>query len=293
MGRTFRPWKRGNNKANTRSRSNIAALPLSAGAAIEKATGVKVTGYNYGQWREQGMTKEYTAVNPIDKNLLFLTLSVQSESRRTHWMEKFIFRFVQKLQIDGQVITCAADKAGNIYITKGVADLYPTMVSHMDTVHDIVPGSEYQVRSDGTKMWAVNPKDGKDTGIGGDDKVGVFVTLSLLRALPVFKAAFFVDEEIGCVGSNMADMTFFDDSSLVLQCDRKGANDFVDNIMGTDLYGEGFSQEVEPILDAYGYDAGSGGMTDVWQLKENGLTVACANMSADTSIRTRGGSTSD
>lgn len=289
MGRNSRPWKRGNNRSNTRSRRNLAALPASTGAIIEKAAGVTigqtqttkvVYTSGYKGWYEQPMTKDYTAVYPMDKNLLFLTMSVQSASRRTYWMEKYITRFCDKLINAGQLISYQVDKMGNIYVTKGVADLYPTMVAHTDTVHDIVPGNEYQVRSDGQKMWATNPKTGNDQGIGGDDKVGIFIALSLLRELPVFKAAFFVDEEIGCVGSRMADMTFFEDSSLVLQCDRKGVSDFVDNIMGTPLYGEGFAQEIEPILQQFGYTSGDGGMTDVWQLKENGLKVATANMSA-------------
>jgi tripeptide aminopeptidase len=288
MTRNYRPWRRGNGKSNTRSRRNVTALPASAGSIVGKTTGVEVTQTtkvhgvytSYKGWYEQTMTKDYTAVNPMDKNLLFLTMSVQSESRATYWMEKFILRFCEKLINEGQEISCSVDKVGNIYVTKGVSDLYPTMVAHTDTVHDIVPSREYQVRSDRQKMWAVNPKTGQDQGIGGDDKVGIFVALSLLRELPVFKAAFFVDEEIGCVGSRVADMTFFEDSSLVLQCDRKGTSDFVDNIMGTPLYGEGFAQEIEPLLTQFGYKSGDGGMTDVWQLKENGLNVACANMSS-------------
>jgi hypothetical protein len=36
---------------------------------------------------------------------------------------------------------------------------------------------------------------GKPTGIGGDDKCGVYACLELLKELPNLKAAFFVSEE--------------------------------------------------------------------------------------------------
>ena len=291
MTGNFKPWKRGNNRSNTRSYRNIAALPASTEKIIEKGTGIQTihrqttrvdyTSYgNSGYWQEQTMLKAYDAINLMDKNLLFLTLSVQSASHQTYFMEKFIYRFVDKLIDEGQDILMSSDGSNNIYITKGKAEVYPTMVAHMDTVHSIVPSKNYQIRSDGERMWAMDPQTGKNMGIGGDDKIGIFIALAMLRDLPVFKCVFFVDEEIGCVGSGLADITFFDNSSLVLQCDRKGTSDFVDNIMGTPLYGEGFAQEVEPILTRFGYTSGDGGMTDVWQLKENGLKVACANMSA-------------
>lgn len=242
-------------------------------------TGTGQKSYFESKWQDP-FTKRYDAIFPMDKNLLFRILSVQSETRRTHRMRSFILNEIRRWADAGMPIAAMEDTIGNIYVMKGVdADVYPTIIAHTDTVHDIVPNSEYQVRSNGISMWAENPKTGGYTGVGGDDKVGIFIALSMLRDLPVCKAAFFVDEESGCVGSDKAQMDFFEDSSLVIQCDRRGAFDFVDSIMGTELYGEEFQQVVDPILDQFNYQACNGGMTDVWQLKELGLKVVAMNMS--------------
>ena len=57
------------------------------------------------------------------------------------------------------------------------------------------------------------------TGIGGDDKCGIFACLSLLEILPNLKVAFFVSEEIGCVGSLKADKAFFNNVGYAIQFD--------------------------------------------------------------------------
>ena len=59
------------------------------------------------------------------------------------------------------------------------------------------------------KLTAYHPTNGNQTGIGGDDKCGVFVCLSLLEHFDILKASFFVEEEIGMLGSKQADPEFF------------------------------------------------------------------------------------
>ena len=41
------------------------------------------------------------------------------------------------------------------------------------------------------------------------------------------KVAFFVSEEIGCVGSRNADMGFFEDARFVIEPDRRGYEDLI------------------------------------------------------------------
>jgi di/tripeptidase len=60
---------------------------------------------------------------------------------------------------------------------------------------------------------------GRPTGIGGDDKCGVFACMTLLRELPYLKAAFFVSEETGCHGSRSADPEFFENVGYGIQFD--------------------------------------------------------------------------
>ena len=209
-------------------------------------------------------------INP----LLLKILNVQSETYDCGRMMDFVLNELFELGcwID-------YDKAGNIYAVKGDADHYPCIVAHLDTVHKIVPDNEYVVISDDEYAFAYNPVKHKMTGVGGDDKVGIYIALQMIRELDACKVAFFVDEEVGCLGSAEADMTFFQDVRFVLQCDRKGNDDFVYNIMGMSLYTDRFSNDILPIISAYGYSENTGGLTDVYQLAENGIGVCVANMS--------------
>jgi len=198
-------------------------------------------------------------------------MAVQTTSYNVKQMNKYIKFFVKGIP------DCKIYKDhGNLYVTRGDADLYPCVVAHTDTVHDIE--TEFYIQRHKDVLYAINGNYER-VGIGGDDKVGIFVALEILRTTPICKVAFFRDEEVGCVGSKLADMKFFTDVSLVMQCDRQGYSDFVNNIFMTKLYDESFSKAVEPILDKYGKVESDGGMTDVWQLAENGLDVAVANMS--------------
>lgn len=213
----------------------------------------------------------------FDKNLLFNTMSVQSSSRNQTAMQDYIVHVVE--QVAGAEWTL--DNAGNIYVTKGQAELYPTVVAHMDTVHRIVPDGQFSIISHDGTWFAFNPIKRELIGIGGDDKVGIFAALSLLMHFDAIKLAFFVDEEIGCIGSEAADMSFFDNASMVLQTDRRGYGDFVQEIYTTELFGKEFKEAITPIITQYGYKTTYlGGITDVGQLKENGLGVACANISS-------------
>jgi tripeptide aminopeptidase len=205
----------------------------------------------------------------IDK--LLEILSVQSHSKKQFRMFAKIVRELSTIENIRMKLN-----EGNLYVIKGEAEIYPCMVSHMDTVHpikkDLYPlvFGDYITGFDRIKM--------KQTGIGGDDKVGVFITLECLRQFDNFKAVFFRDEEIGCVGSYRANMSFFEDCSFVLQCDRRGSEDFVIDT-SVEMSGDEFQDEVLPIIKQFGYKFSDGMMTDVMALKQNGLKVACANMS--------------
>ena len=199
-------------------------------------------------------------------------LRIQSSSGR-EW--RMFARIVRECKRMGCAIE--QDAVGNLYVTKGEGDTYPCAVAHMDTVHDIradltlLCSGDYITGFDCTRM--------RQTGIGGDDKVGVYIALQLLEEQPVMKAAFFVDEERGCVGSSEARMGFFDDCRFVLQADRRGSTDFVTNASGVELCSKAFRRAVRPLLAMYGYKEAQGLMTDVMALKMGGLGVSAINAS--------------
>jgi len=208
----------------------------------------------------------------LDEMLMDI-LRTQSVSNQTKRMRGVIKKYAHQFG-------CSVfSHEGNVYVTKGESNLYPCMVAHTDTVHAIVPDNQYEVHEFDNKLLAFNPVKNDFTGVGGDDKVGIYIALCALRDFPVMKAAFFTDEEIGCIGSGKAKMDFFKDCTLALQCDRKGNDDFIMYAGGTELYSEAFSAAVAPIIKDYGYAEEYGMMTDVMQLKENGLDICCANMS--------------
>lgn len=205
------------------------------------------------------------------KQKLINVLSVQSESYNQFRMFAYIVRELKRLGCTYYTHN------GNLYATKGTADKYPCVVSHMDTVHDI--GSDLTVLEIDDVLTGFNRHTMTQSGIGGDDKVGVFICLQALEHNDNIKAAFFRDEEVGCGGSYMADIDFFEDCRFVLQCDRRGNSDFVINASGVKLSNDLFQSDVYPILKKYGYSFANGAMTDVMALKQSGIKCSMANMS--------------
>jgi len=158
------------------------------------------------------------------KQELINILKVQTESYNSTEMENYILA-----QIKLMGLTAIIDN-GNIYTTKGIADSYPCIVSHMDSVHKIIPPEDYDILYNDKYAMGINTKTITPTGCGGDDKVGIYACLRLLQEYPCVKVAFFRDEEVGCNGSYDADVNFFIDAKFILQSDRKGNTDFVNNI---------------------------------------------------------------
>jgi len=204
-------------------------------------------------------------------------LNTQSYSGNVEEMTNLIADYARSFGADVRVVD------GNVYVTKGrsLSQGFPCIVAHTDTVHKIIPKDDFQV------VYASNPniafgwdkKSGNFSGIGGDDKVGIYIALSAVQYFDNIKACFFRDEEIGCVGSGLADMTFFNDCMYILQCDRKGKSDFVDNISGTKISSDEFKNDVSGIISRYGYKFHNGGLTDVYKLVTKGVGISVANMS--------------
>ena len=72
-----------------------------------------------------------------------------------------------------------------------------------------------------------SPKRKEQQGLGADDKVGLWIGLMCLQKFDCLKLAFFVEEEVGCRGSDKADMEFFRDCRFVIEPDRREANDLI------------------------------------------------------------------
>lgn len=205
------------------------------------------------------------------KHKLKEVLAIQTSSYNQFRMFAYIIR-----QLKGMGIAYYVDN-GNIYAIKGEAISYPCIVAHMDTVHKV--GSDLSVLEFNGNLTGFNRLTMQQSGIGGDDKVGIFIALQCLDFFDNIKAVFFRDEEVGCVGSYEADFDFFNDCDFVLQCDRKGSSDFVTNACGIQLSSKAFQKAIKGIIKSYGYNFTSGLMTDVMALKEGGIKCSMANIS--------------
>lgn len=221
----------------------------------------------------------------IDVYWLKEILGIQSYSNQDKVMLKYLSTQLTILSTEqyaatGSFFTIEEDTYGNVYVTSGVpkeGQFYPAVVAHIDTVHRIrkdLTVVEVNGTLFGMDMTCVRP-----AGIGGDDKVGVYIALEMLRTLPVCKVAFFRNEEIGCLGSGKADLKFFKDCAFVLQADRRGNSDFIQYSNGCKLFSKKFFDAIEPTLLGYGYSKADGTMTDIGELKDRGLGISVANVS--------------
>ena len=160
-----------------------------------------------------------------DITLLKEVLSVPTKTHQEHRMVEFLVNWLTESNIEHYV-----DDKMNIYATKKeTTDLpedfyFPCVISHTDTVHhiDTINVKEMMLKNAQGELKpalkAFNDNE-RPTGIGGDDKCGVFACLTLLKELPYLKAAFFVSEETGCHGSKAADPKFFENVGYGIQFD--------------------------------------------------------------------------
>lgn len=194
---------------------------------------------------------------------------VSSPSRDEKDMFSFIKEWMGQHGIECQVYNWG------ITATKGLSETYPCIVAHMDEVHDRHVGKRIFETENGL-LFGYDIVKGEQCGIGADDKNGIWVALKMLERLDAVKVAFFIGEEIGCIGSKQCDLGFFDDCRYVIQCDRRNGGDFITDA-GVELCSKAFIRDCN--IERFGYHEEHGLMTDVLELKERGLKVSAVNLS--------------
>jgi tripeptide aminopeptidase len=209
------------------------------------------------------------SVDYID--LLEKTLAVQSKSGQEKRMKKYIRNYLRELGLDTE-----HDNMGNIYCHKGDKRRNrPFVVAHMDTVHDI--NGNYQVFKNDTFFSAFDTLAMKQLGVGGDDKVGIWAALAAITVFDNISVAFFVKEEIGCIGSNGADKKQFDRANWMAQLDRRGATDFIVAKMAS----QEFIDAMKPMVEEHGMEVkDQSTITDVSTLWRNGVGVSAVNIAS-------------
>ena len=209
----------------------------------------------------------------MDFKLLKQLYKIHSKSGYEGKIISFVCKWVDK---NIQDVKIELDwNTGNIYITKGTAKTYPCMVAHLDQVQKYHP-TDFTVIETKDLLFGYSPKERSFCGLGADDKNGVWLCLQCLQKFNEIKVAFFVGEEVGCIGSSKANMEFFNDCRFVIQPDRRGNSDVITQIGFMDICSDDFIKDITP--EKFGYTPTEGMMTDVEQLKENGLNVSCINV---------------
>lgn len=219
-----------------------------------------------------------------DYQLLKDVLSVPTVTYHEDRMVEFLIDWLEKNGIPFNV-----DEYNNIYAVKQTdenVEYFPCVIAHTDTVHNIetinireemLENSQYEIKP---ALKAYNDL-GNPTGIGGDDKCGVYACLELLKELPNLKASFFVSEETGCHGSKKADPNFFENVGYGIQFDAPGNRMVTEVCMGTRLFerdGEFFNTCNDVLNESFNGEQEyfSNPYTDVYALK-NKFDFSCIN----------------
>ncbi|MBO0789849.1 MAG: hypothetical protein J2P36_02730 [Ktedonobacteraceae bacterium] len=163
----------------------------------------------------------------------------------------------------------AIDQAGNLLACRGIPapdEGYPCLSFHLDMVHDWQPSMPRRHQR-GTGVlprpfswrkairlltWdeACTIEHGLihtqgQRILGGDDKCGGAIACSLAQHTNYpLKIIASVEEEIGCLGIEQVDPSFFKDVSYVLVLDRRGSQDLITQIGGRSLCSASFAAQV-------------------------------------------------
>ena len=162
----------------------------------------------------------------------------------------------------------------NMYNTKDFlyaeGDAPYMLVAHLDTVHKQIP-SIICYSQDGN--YIMSPQ-----GIGGDDRCGVYIILSLLRKLPYKPYILFtMGEEVGCVGAK-AFVNFLCEApdmvpelKFIVEYDRKGNNDCV--------FYQCDNKDFEKFVNGFGFKTAFGTSSDIRTIAPE-LGAAAVNLSS-------------
>ena len=207
--------------------------------------------------------------------LLRQLYAIHAVTYREWPMISFVRDYVKDHIPDAEV---RIDRMGNLYITKGEpSEGYPTLACHMDQVQKI-HSEDFEMRQDGEKLYGWSEQNQSQEGLGADDKNGIWICLRCLEECPRLKVFMAIGEEKGCIGSNRADMSFFEDSLYVLEPDCKGGEEIHVVLKEMPCASDEFVEAMQ--TEANGFIFTEGKTSDIFALTLNNIGVSCANIPA-------------
>ena len=209
----------------------------------------------------------------MNKELLFQLYAIHSPSGSEEKMRDFICKYITENCGDVKMET---DANGNLLCTKGESDTYPCLAAHMDQVQDS-HSKDFQCVEGDDVVFGYSAMSREQQGLGADDKNGIYICLECLKAFDVLKVAFFVKEEVGCIGSGLVDLQFFKDCRFIIQPDRREGKELITSMFCGDVCSKEFIKAIG--AEDFGYKEAIGAMTDVGELVDRGVGISCLNLS--------------
>ena len=225
--------------------------------------------------------EDILSLTHLDKDFVYELMSVPTSSSNEYRLVTFIILWARRNNIHYEF-----DDYGNVYLTKGEVkegEYYPCVTAHLDSVQSkqktyAQAGQPLQVK---TRISTINKKheiyvDGM--GIGGDDKAGVLIALSMFKHLETLKACFFLEEEIGCKGSSHLNKEWFNNVGYVIGYDSPDLNRAAYACSGVNLFSAKFFKTyMQDICKKHGLTKfQSEPFTDVKEIREK-TNIICMN----------------
>ena len=161
---------------------------------------------------------------------------------------------------------------GSLIFKPKNVEMYPLICTHLDTINT---HRDYKLTKDDIALYdtgeiKLHPSS-QAVCLGGDDRCGVFLALELMAKGVPYAFGFFLDEEVGGIGSDNYS-TIIDTTHItaLVGLDRRGYNDVA-------LYGYD-NQELTEIFTKQGYKEAMGTFTDASNLA-GVCGLACINLS--------------
>lgn len=189
--------------------------------------------------------------------------------------ETCIINFIEKWAINNK-ITYFKDEFNNLYLTKGKLnknECYPCITAHLDSVQE----AQLKYTINNTNLPLIIEKYNnktkvycKDFGVGGDDKCGIIIALTLMKYAKKLKIAFFIEEELGMNGSKNLYKDFFNDVGYAISFDSPESNRAAHTCAGVRLFSKNFYlNNIKHICERFNYtNFNSESYTDIINIKQ-------------------------
>ena len=206
-----------------------------------------------------------------------LSFRSHSKSRKQlefrDWLEAYI-------TVEFPGVTTEIDDYGNLYVTKNTSEqrYYNCVVAHLDINQKVIT-DDFSILVINNYIVGINNVDGKQIGLGHDDKVGVYFALQALKKFDNIKCFFPLDEEVGLLGTRASEEDFFNDVGFFLQLDRRGYYDISQFTNGHATVTYDTKKEFEKLLCKYNFHWTNTVSTDVGALIQRhftqGVNISC------------------